>query len=132
MPHGILTRANAIWNQQHPNTFYGDSYHTMNPASHFEQNLGLIISTAISSHLLRAHNKLRYSKPVSCMDNEDCRCDTSHPNISDDPPSCTTCTMANHTPTTGGNAMHPGNQGKPKHPPAAGRDPQRRILRKSN
>ena len=60
MPHGILTRPNTIWNQQHPNTFYGDSYHTMNPASHFEQNLGLVISTAISSHLLRAHNKLRY------------------------------------------------------------------------
>ena len=31
-----------------------------------------------------------------------------------------------------GNAMHPGNKGKPKHPPAAGRDPQRRILKKSN
>ena len=29
-----------------------------------------------------------------------------------------------------GNAMHPGNKGIPKHPSAAGRDPQRRILKK--
>ena len=33
MPHRILTRANSICNQQHPNTFYGDSYHMMNPGS---------------------------------------------------------------------------------------------------
>ena len=69
MPHGILARANTVWNQHYPNTFYGDSYCTMNPESYFKQNLGLVISTSISSHSLRAHNKLRHSKPVSCMDN---------------------------------------------------------------
>ena len=103
MPHGILSRANAIWSQHHPNTFYGDSYHNMNPESYFEQNLGLVISTSISSHFLQAHNKLRYSKPVSCMDSNDCRCDTSHPNSSDNSPSYTICAIANHTLTASTN-----------------------------
>src|SRR5210317_750893 len=57
VPRGVLKRANDIWKAEHPDTFYGNSYKAMNPWTYFDQELGLVISTAISSHLLRAHNK---------------------------------------------------------------------------
>ena len=49
LPHGILTRVNIIWNNQHPTIFYGDSYHTINLGAYFEQNLGLAISTPMTN-----------------------------------------------------------------------------------
>jgi hypothetical protein len=52
VPRGVLKRANEIWRTEHPDTYYGNSYKAMDPRTYFDQELGLIISTAISSHLL--------------------------------------------------------------------------------
>ena len=65
-PHGILRRANVIWRSEHPESFYGGSYKCMDPWTHFDQQLGLVISTAISSHLLRAHNRMTSRRPMEC------------------------------------------------------------------
>ena len=66
VPHGILRRANDIWRQEHPDSFYGGSHKAMDPATYFDQQLGLVISTAVSSHLLRAHNKNKSGRPMEC------------------------------------------------------------------
>ena len=66
VPRGILKRANDIWRSEHPDTFYGKSYKAMDPWTYFDQELGLVISTAISSHLLRAHNKNKALPPLEC------------------------------------------------------------------
>ena len=66
VPHGILDRANKIWRQEHPDSFYGGSYKATDPKTHFDQQLGLVISTAISSHLLRAHAKNQSKHPMRC------------------------------------------------------------------
>ena len=47
----------------------------MDPKTHFDHELGLIISQAVSSHLIRAHNKNRRKKPVVCQVDVDCECD---------------------------------------------------------
>ena len=55
----MLGRANHIWRASYPHEFYGGSYKTMDPHTHFDQSLGLIMSTAIASHLLRVHKQIR-------------------------------------------------------------------------
>lgn len=59
VPHGVLPRANAIWKKEHPDEFYGYSYKAMDPMTWAEQQLGLITSTAIANHILRAHGKVQ-------------------------------------------------------------------------
>ena len=50
--------------------------------THFDQQLGLIISSSVSSHLLRAHNKNKALPPLECPGNcTGCDCD----NDLDDP-----------------------------------------------
>ena len=44
-----------IWRPTHPSQPYGGTHHTACPSRYFDQELGLVISTAISSHLLRAY-----------------------------------------------------------------------------
>jgi len=39
----------------------------MGPSWYFDQKLGLVISTVVSSHLLRAHNRARPLGPVHCL-----------------------------------------------------------------
>jgi hypothetical protein len=66
VPHGILERANSIWRHEHPDSSFSGSYKAMDPKTHFDQQLGLVISTAISSHLLRAHAKNQSKHPMQC------------------------------------------------------------------
>ena len=54
---GVLKRANDIWRCTNPDSSYSGSYKAMDPLTHYNQQMGLIISTSISSHLLRAHEK---------------------------------------------------------------------------
>ena len=73
VPRGLLPRANALWRASHPDISYSGSYQAMDPWTHFDQQLGLVISTAVSSHLLRAHFK-NDSTPHICPGACDCFC----------------------------------------------------------
>ena len=64
-----------LWRYAHPDTSYSGSYHAMSPRRWFDHELGLITTTAIASHLIRAHNKNRTKPAVRCLVSEDCRCD---------------------------------------------------------
>ena len=66
VPSGVLLRANEIWRRENPGSFYGTSYKAMDPMKYFQQQLGLIISKALSSHLIRAHNKNKSRRPLEC------------------------------------------------------------------
>ena len=81
VPRGILKRANDIWRSNHPDTYYGNSFKAMDPWTYFDQELGLIISTAISSHLLRAHNKDKALPPLECPGEE---CNVCHSDEDED------------------------------------------------
>ena len=90
VPRGVLTRANDLWRLSNPGRHYGGSYKAPDPLSLFDQELGLAISVATSSHILRAHNKNRCCRPMSCADNDDCKCSTFE--VGDNPSERTFCT----------------------------------------
>ena len=71
VPHNMLGRANYIWRTTHPQEFYGGSYKAMDPRTHFDQTLGLIMSTSITSHLLRAHKRVRTLQPTRMTPDDD-------------------------------------------------------------
>ena len=60
----ILVRANDIWRTQHPDEFYGYSYRAMDPRTYAQQQLGLILTTAFSNQISRAHGKAK-SRPAA-------------------------------------------------------------------
>ena len=100
VPRGVLKRANDIWHEQHPSEFYGGSYKTMDPWTYFDQKLGLIISSALSSHLLLAHSKNKSKQPKECTCEEvPCPAQLPHPDdgdifddaVDDDNCCCGTC-----------------------------------------
>ena len=62
VPHSVLHRANEIW-RKHENQFYGHSYKAIDPLTYAEQQLGLITTTAIANHILRAHNDVKSRPP---------------------------------------------------------------------
>ena len=72
VPRAVLQRANDIWKTDNPDTFYGTSYKAMDPMRYFQQQLGLTISKAISSHLIRAHNKNKSKRPLECKCDDIC------------------------------------------------------------
>ena len=47
----------------------------MTPETWFDQEFGLITSSAIASHILRAHNPNRTKPAVHCLVSDDCRCE---------------------------------------------------------
>ena len=47
----------------------------MTPRAWFDQEFGLITSSAIASHVLRAHNKNKSKPAVRCLVSEECHCD---------------------------------------------------------
>ena len=59
VPRGILPRANAIWRKECPDEFYGYSYKAMDPLNWAEQQLGLVMSRAISNQIVRAHKQVK-------------------------------------------------------------------------
>ena len=63
VPFGILKQANDIWQTEHSEEFYGFSYKAMDPLSYAEQQLGLITTTAIANHILRAYRKVKSRPP---------------------------------------------------------------------
>lgn len=65
VPRGVLVRANDIWRHEHPDEFYGHSYKAMDPKSYAVQQLGLITTTAISNHILRAYGKVKTTQAAS-------------------------------------------------------------------
>jgi hypothetical protein len=75
VPHGILSRANHLWKLNNPTTSYGGTYKATDPQSHSNQDFGLTMSTAVSSRLLRAYNKISNLKSSPCNENKQCRCD---------------------------------------------------------
>mmetsp|Transcript_7697 Transcript_7697/g.16747 ORF Transcript_7697/g.16747 Transcript_7697/m.16747 type:complete len:212 (-) Transcript_7697:698-1333(-) len=74
VPRALLPRANDLWRKENPDMFYGDSCKTMDPQLYFEHEVGLVISTAISSHLLQSHNKNRRLKPIRYGVDKECKC----------------------------------------------------------
>ena len=56
VPRGILKWAKDIWRKNNPGEFYGGFYKAMDPWNHFEQQIGLVTSKAISSHLIWAYD----------------------------------------------------------------------------
>ena len=62
VPRGILPRANAVWRRECPDEFYGYSYKAIDPTTWAEQQLGLVMSRAISNQILRAHKRVK-AKP---------------------------------------------------------------------
>jgi hypothetical protein len=87
VPWGILKRANDIWRHEHEGSSFGGSYHAMTPEIWFEQEFGLITSSAIASHLLRAHSRNKSKATVRCLVSDDDRCE-EHLNINDEPVLC--------------------------------------------
>ena len=75
VPWNVLQRADDLWRHEHPNTSYSGSYHAMSPRRWFDHELGLITSSAIASHLIRAHNKNRAKPAVECLVSKECRCE---------------------------------------------------------
>ena len=75
VPHGILPRANHLWKFNNPTKSYGGTYKAIDPQSYFNQDLGVVMSTAVSSHLLRADDKISNFKPTPCSETKGCRCD---------------------------------------------------------
>ena len=75
VPRALLERADLVWRCENPDKPYGEPYLALMPSRHFEQKFGLVISTAVSSHLLRAHNKIRSKPPVKCLVSDLCQCD---------------------------------------------------------
>ena len=55
VPHDGKPRLVSITSSR----IYGGSYKSMDPRTHFDQSLGLVMSTAIVSHLLRVHKQIR-------------------------------------------------------------------------
>ena len=47
----------------------------MTPSAWFDQEFGLITSSAIASHILRAHNKNKSKPAIKCLVSEECHCD---------------------------------------------------------
>ena len=92
VPRVLLERADEIWRGENPDTSYSESYLAMTPTKYYEQQIGLVISTAVSSHLLRAHNKNRTKGPVKCMIDPECRCD-GKPDNTEIPLFCPECTV---------------------------------------
>ena len=74
VPHGVLPRANHLWRMNNPTTSHGGTHKAMDPQSHFNQDFGLIMSTAVSSHHLRAYNRISNLKSTPCSKNQHCRC----------------------------------------------------------
>ena len=74
-PWGVLKRANDLWRHEHPDTSYSGSYRAMTPESWFDHELGLITSSAIASHILRAYNKNKSKPAVRCLVSKECHCD---------------------------------------------------------
>ncbi len=83
VPRGVLKRANDIWHEHHPYEFYGGSYKAMDPWTYFDQKLGLVISSAFSSHLLLAHSKNKSKQPKECIC-EESPCPAQFPHPDDD------------------------------------------------
>jgi hypothetical protein len=77
VPRAVLERADKIWRRDNPSLHYGGSYRAMTPSVYFDQQFGLVISSAISSHLIRAHNKNKTKKPVRCGVDKECKCEPS-------------------------------------------------------
>ena len=75
VPWNVLQRADDLWRHEHPNTSYSGSYHAMSPRRWSDHALGLITSSAIASHLIRAHNKNRAKPAVECLVSKECRCE---------------------------------------------------------
>ena len=87
IPHGLLPRADSIWRATHPSQPYGGSHHAACPSHYFDQELGLVISTAISSHLLRAYGRNSKLRPLECVcDETPCRAFALHPASTLTPP----------------------------------------------
>jgi hypothetical protein len=93
VPRAVLERADNLWRKENPNLFYGDSYRAMTPTIYFEQQLGLVISSAVSSHIIRAHNKNKRKPPVQCGVDKECKCEKPL-NSSDDTSSCQNCSVS--------------------------------------
>ena len=74
VPWGILNRANDIWRHEHEGCSFGGSYHAQTPTIWFEQEFGLVTSSAIASHLLRAHDKIKSKPAIRCVVTDDNRC----------------------------------------------------------
>ena len=74
-PWGVLKRANDLWRHEHPDTSYSGSYRAMTPESWFDHEFGLITSSAIASHILRAYNKNKSTPPVRCRVSKECHCE---------------------------------------------------------
>ena len=79
VPSGALKRADELWRESNPDTPFGDSYRAMTPSKHFEQQFGLVISTAVSSHLLRTNNLNRSKLPPQCYADKSCKCREDDP-----------------------------------------------------
>ena len=85
VPHNMLGRANFIWRTTHPQEFFGGSYKAMDPRTHFDQSFGLIMSTSIASHLLRAHKRVRTLQPIRTNPDDDTVSTTSVTTTSSSP-----------------------------------------------
>jgi len=75
VPWGVLARADILWRAEQPDTSYSGSFRAMTPSAWFDQEFGLITSSAIASHILRAHNKNKSKPAVQCLVSEECHCD---------------------------------------------------------
>ena len=75
-----------LWRLEHPDTSYSGSYRAMTPRTWFDQEFGLITSSAIASHILRAYNRNR-SAPTATVQRlvrDDYHCEVSAERITDD------------------------------------------------
>ena len=67
VPRGILIKATEYWRKDTHDIFFGDYYKATDPRRWFDQQFGLVISKAISSHLLRAYNRHKTKRAKECF-----------------------------------------------------------------
>ena len=62
VPKGLFQHADRLWQQHNPETAHSGSYRAYTPSANYNQRIGLILSTSISSHLKRCHHKNAHAR----------------------------------------------------------------------
>jgi hypothetical protein len=69
VPKGLFQHADRLWQQHNPETAHSGSYRAYTPSANYNQRIGLILSTSISSHLKRCYHKNAHAREQRIIQN---------------------------------------------------------------
>ena len=69
VPKGLFQHADRLWQQHNPETAHSGSYKAYTPSANYNQRIGLILSTSISSHLKRCYHKNAHAREQRIIQN---------------------------------------------------------------